>query len=407
MSIYQRRLESGQLGEDAIYVKPVINEQYFILPKDQALKELSSWRDITKTNNERRYPFYLKVNKMIYAKVYGGYGTPAPSNDDASITVNPGTKEYFENAFPPNSNSVMGNALTPKQARERLVVTDSVKKINPELEEYNREAAELKNDRDLSVASGESDISAILREQIGGSADVNIGIPGGASGVGVTITSDGTIVKNENNEVTDQVLEQERLLKELGNQIKGTVSKDSCEVPPLLWSNPQDGFIRVGVETSNKVTRKSQVQIASGSAASLRLFKDGGWELKSNDNTKGSSIIQKGTGRLSIKADGDLLIDCGGTFSVKAKDIVMETKNAMTGDIVLNAKHNFRANVGNYAIISAKDITIDAKSNLLSYSENINYVIGNYVRIHEPTSLLIPDNFLRAVNKLTENLDQN
>ena len=400
MSIYQRRLESGQLGEDAIYVKPVINEQYFILPKDQALKELSRWRDITKTNNERRYPFYKKINKMIYAKVYGGYGSPAPSQNDASIIVNPGTKGYFEKAFPPNSNSVMGDALTPKQARERLVVTDSVKKINPELEEYNREAAELKNDRDLSVASGESDISAILREQIGGSADVNIG-------VGVTVTPDGTIVNDENIEVTEEDLDQERLLKELGNQIKGTVSKDSCEVPPLLWSNPQDGFIRVGVETSNKVTRKSQVQIASGSAASLRLFKDGGWELKSNDNTKGSSIIQKGTGRLSIKADGDLLIDCGGTFSVKAKDIVMETKNAMTGDIVLNAKHNFRANVGNYAIISAKDITIDAKSNLLSYSENINYVIGNYVRIHEPTSLLIPDNFLRAVNKLTENLDQN
>ena len=400
MSIYQRRLESGQLGEDAIYVKPVINEQYFILPKDQALKELSRWRDITKTNNERRYPFYKKINKMIYAKVYGGYGSPAPSQNDASIIVNPGTKGYFEKAFPPNSNSVMGDALTPKQARERLVVTDSVKKINPELEEFNREAEKLKNERDLSVASGESDISGILREQIGGSADVNIG-------VGVTVTPDGTIVNDENIEVIEEDLDQERLLKELGNQIKGTVSKDSCEVPPLLWSNPQDGFIRVGVETSNKVTRKSQVQIASGSAASLRLFKDGGWELKSNDNTKGSSIIQKGTGRLSIKADGDLLIDCGGTFSVKAKDIVMETKNAMTGDIVLNAKHNFRANVGNYAIISAKDITIDAKSNLLSYSENINYVIGNYVRIHEPTSLLIPDNFLRAVNKLTENLDQN
>ena len=197
MSIYQRRLESGQLGEDAIYVKPVINEQYFILPKDQALKELSRWRDITKTNNERRYPFYKKINKMIYAKVYGGYGSPAPSQNDASIIVNPGTKGYFEKAFPPNSNSVMGDALTPKQARERLVVTDSVKKINPELEEFNREAEKLKNERDLSVASGESDISGILREQIGGSADVNIG-------VGVTVTPDGTIVNDENIEVTEE-----------------------------------------------------------------------------------------------------------------------------------------------------------------------------------------------------------
>ena len=184
-----------------------------------------------------------------------------------------------------------------------------------------------------------------------------------------------------------------------------SIKKAKCEIPPLIWSNPQDGFIRVGIETNEgNSKRKSQVQVASGSAASLRLFKDGGWELKSNENSVGSNIIQKGTGRLSIKADADLLIECGGTFSVKAKDIVMETKNAMKGDIVFNAKHNVRITAKNYAIMSAKDITLDAKTNLLSFSENMNYVVGSYVRIHEPTSQLIPPTFGAHIKSLTDTL---
>ena len=50
--------------------------------------------------------------------------------------------------------------------------------------------------------------------------------------------------------------------------------------PPLIITNPEDGFLRVGMEKGTQ-KRKSQVQLASGSAASLRLYKDGGWELKS------------------------------------------------------------------------------------------------------------------------------
>ena len=175
--------------------------------------------------------------------------------------------------------------------------------------------------------------------------------------------------------------------------------------PPLIITNPEDGFLRVGVETGTQ-KRKSQVQLASGSAASLRLFKDGGWELKSQTNSTGSNILQKGSGPLAIKSEGDIKIECDGTFSVKAKDIVMETTDADVGDIVLNPKHDFRANVQNYAIIMAKDVTLDAKNKLFCFSENMAYLVGSYVRIHEPTSQLIPPTFANHMDTLSSTVKQ-
>ena len=196
-----------------------------------------------------------------------------------------------------------------------------------------------------------------------------------------------------------------------GNDVSSseTDAKSECKpkIPPIIIGNPQDGVIRVGIETSGKVKRKSQVQVSSGSKAALRLFKDGGWELKSSENKPGSEIIQKGEGPLIIKSEGNIDIDCDGTFSVTARDIVMKSTHPVEGDIVLNSAHNFRANVENYAIIMGTQVTLDAKQTLISHCEGMHYIVGNSVRIHEPVSKLIPPNFGKAINKLTKTLKQN
>ena len=175
------------------------------------------------------------------------------------------------------------------------------------------------------------------------------------------------------------------------------------DCPPIIFTNPEDGFLRIGKE-KEKQKRDSQVQLASGSAASLRLFKDGGWELKSQTNSKGSNIIQKGTGPLSIKSEGDFNIDVDGTFHLKAKDIVMETTDADVGDIVLNPKHDFRLDAKNYVILMGKDVTLDAHNKLILFSEDMSYLVGRYVRIHEPTSQLIPPTFGAHIDSLTDTI---
>ena len=177
--------------------------------------------------------------------------------------------------------------------------------------------------------------------------------------------------------------------------------------PPITFGNPRNGFFQIGEEDDPKVLRKSEIQASAGSACELRLFKDGGWELKSSDNEKGSYIIQKGNGALNILSEGDINIECKGTFGVKANDIVLETTSCNDGDIVLNAKHNFKVNALNYAIISGGDVTIDAKSKLISYSENMNYVIGRLINLHEPQSKLIPPTMAKHIKSLTDTLDTN
>ena len=52
----------------------------------------------------------------------------------------------------------------------------------------------------------------------------------------------------------------------------------------------------------------------------------------------------------------------------------------------------------------AKDVTLDAKNKLFCFSENMAYLVGSYVRIHEPTSQLIPPTFGSHINKLTDTL---
>ena len=177
--------------------------------------------------------------------------------------------------------------------------------------------------------------------------------------------------------------------------------------PPVTFGNPRNGFICIGEEDDPKVVRKSEIQASAGSACALRLFKDGGWELKSSDNEKGSYIIQKGNGALNILSEGDINIECKGTFGVKANDIVLETTSCNDGDVVINAKHNFKVNALNYAIISGGDVTIDAKSKLISYSENMNYVIGRFITLHEPTSKLLPPKMVKHIKSLTDTLDTN
>ena len=69
------------------------------------------------------------------------------------------------------------------------------------------------------------------------------------------------------------------------------------KTPPLVINTPEDGFLRVGLNTDAKTSRPDQVQLAGGCGASLRIFDDGGWELRSvnrsgKPNKKGCNIIE-------------------------------------------------------------------------------------------------------------------
>jgi|TARA_B100000035_G_scaffold85069_1_gene71503 hypothetical protein len=174
------------------------------------------------------------------------------------------------------------------------------------------------------------------------------------------------------------------------------------KIPPYIVNHPEDGSFRIGKEEEGKAVRRSQIACAAGSAASLRIFEDGGWELRATENDKGSNLIQKGAGPINIKSEGDINIDCKGTFNVMAKDIIMKATDPSTGDIYLHAEHDVHFEGKNFTKLIGHNVTINAADKLLSNSKGFNIIIGDMVRIHEPQSKLIPPALGDYINSLVE-----
>ena len=173
--------------------------------------------------------------------------------------------------------------------------------------------------------------------------------------------------------------------------------------PPLIFNHAEDGFVRVGIETSDRVTRKSQVQVASGNGASLRIFKDGGWELRATPNEKGSNILQRGEGPLNIYSDGDVNINCKGEFSVKAKSIRMETTDS-EGNFIVNAKKNIRLDADNNVTVLGTNIVTKGSGKILTTCDGMHILAGNPIIIYEKKAKLIPTGVADLVDTLLGNV---
>ena len=171
---------------------------------------------------------------------------------------------------------------------------------------------------------------------------------------------------------------------------------DKPKFPPVIIQHPECGHLTMGDEKDKDVERPRDIGLYGGSANALRLFKDGGFELRSSDDdseqeTRGSMILQAcKDGKLIIKSEGDLHIDVAGDFTVSANKIKMEALNASEDGINLKAKHDIRLESDNNVIIKGDNITIDAKERIVSHSEGWQILIGQCIRLHEPQTKLCP-----------------
>ena len=173
--------------------------------------------------------------------------------------------------------------------------------------------------------------------------------------------------------------------------------------PPYIVNHPEDGQIRIGEEDIH-VVRKADIQIKAGSDATLRLFDDGGWELRSKlgeeTENPGSNIIQSGTGPLNIKVDGDFNIECGGEFNVNAAKIVMTANDAVDGNIKLNANQDFFAEAKKTAKLNGSNVQVIATQNLIARSDAAHVLQGGFVHVHESNSKIIPPSLKEFISKI-------
>ena len=371
---YQIDLDSGRMGEDIHLVKAPVNEKYFIIPKEEALKELSKWKDITQTKSDRWYPHFKKVNRRIMAKVYGGVGTPQGGEP-------PGTEEYY-NRF-------------GKKIRERMLAKDKEKKRNPEFDEFDEEANKLREEGKISEESGKPEISKILKEKIidgedSELADVAIGSPldgvsaltnGETPAIVENVTGGGDNVTGGGGDNTAPTTAEK--------------PKEGTKVPPIIIQHSECGHLTFGDEKKDS-NRARDVGLYAGDSNALRLFRDGGFELRSSESqgtnqTKGSAIMQVcDNAPLTMNSEGDIFIRAKNKLVLRADHIEIESTHGSTEGVVIKAKHDINIRADNNIIMTSDNITLDAKERVLTHSEGWTVLIGQYVRIHEPQTKICP-----------------
>ena len=172
---------------------------------------------------------------------------------------------------------------------------------------------------------------------------------------------------------------------------------NKSKIPPIIINHNESGQFILGAENKD-VTRKRDIGLYASKADSrLRLFRDGGFELHSSkdendDNfSMGSQIIQNcDNAPLHIISMGDIRVSCAGTFSVDASRIVLKSNAANETGINIDAESDIRIQAGRDYLVTADNITHDAKERVLSHSEGWTILIGQAIRLHEPQTKICP-----------------
>ena len=184
---------------------------------------------------------------------------------------------------------------------------------------------------------------------------------------------------------------------------------NKTKVPPLVMQHSESGIFVIGdqkpkeIKTEDgkpgKEVRIRDVGLHAAQGGGLRLFKDGGFEIRSSTsnnekNVSGGSVINQVCPKapLAINSLGDIRIEAAGTLTIRANKIVMEGIDEGQTAISMMSKHDINIRANNNFIVTADNITHDAKERILSHSEGWNTIIAQCFRVHEPVSKLIPLN---------------
>ena len=180
-------------------------------------------------------------------------------------------------------------------------------------------------------------------------------------------------------------------------------------VPPIIIQHSECGHLTIGQQKKGDL-RPRDVGLYASKTNALRLFRDGGFDLRSSEDggeqtQKGSSIKQVcPNAPLIIKSEGSMKIDVAKTLEITADKIIIKAENGSEDGLDLLANHDIRMEAKNNTIITTDNITIDAKERILTHSEGWTILVGQCVRIHEPISKLTPSAFKSYIDSQTKTL---
>ena len=176
---------------------------------------------------------------------------------------------------------------------------------------------------------------------------------------------------------------------------------NKTKTPPIIFNHNECGCLIIGEETEDSIRPRDIGLNAHESDCELRLFRDGGFELRSSKNDvkgvsiKGSHIIQDCVGApLIIRSEGSIHIGAASSITLDAQRIYLKSNAANEVGINIDAESDVRVQAGRDFLVTAENITHDAKERVLTHSEGWNILIAQCFRVHEPITKICPQ-FMR------------
>lgn len=171
-----------------------------------------------------------------------------------------------------------------------------------------------------------------------------------------------------------------------------------------VFNDPQCGTITIGLDPES--VRPRQIEIVSQSLAAVRLFQDGGFDIRSHpDAVLADNIWSNAKDGLLVKGN-NIHLDAGnGTVTITAREIIFESTGNDTGGITIRSKHNITIDSEDNVKIEGSNVAVAARNKMIIASKGFLNIRGiNGVTITEPKQKLIPtsindliDTFLSSV----------
>jgi len=173
----------------------------------------------------------------------------------------------------------------------------------------------------------------------------------------------------------------------------------------FVIGDPQSGAIIIGKDEG--VTRKREIQINSRSLAAIKLFDDGGFQIRSHDsgienklkdeiesNLPEGLVINATKGNINISAAGEITLQAR---AIRLKSTGANKEDALRissdSDVSISAMDDIR--------IASDQLAICAKSKAIFVSGGILNICGRGgVSITEPKTKLIPTSTKDFLEKL-------
>ncbi len=169
--------------------------------------------------------------------------------------------------------------------------------------------------------------------------------------------------------------------------------KDKSKIPPIIIQHNESGALMIGEEEEGARRPRDVGLYAREGDCSLRLFKDGGFQLSgaeykgdTDENKKaGSSITHKCLNSpLTIDSQGNLNISApNGTITLTAQKINLKADADKGTGINIHATSDVRVQADRDFLVTSENIMFDAKDTIMSKSEGWNILIAQCFRVHE------------------------